>query len=118
MATVDKKLGFGLMRLPTTDGNPEHIDIEQVCRMVDIFLEGGCTYFDTSYVYHNGMSEPAIRQALVERYPRDSFCLASKLPTFAIREEGQVEAIFNDSRAKAGVDYFDYYLLHLSLIHI
>lgn len=61
MATVDKKLGFGLMRLPTTDGNPEHIDIEQVCRMVDIFLEGGCTYFDTSYVYHNGMSEPAIR---------------------------------------------------------
>ena len=52
MATVDKKLGFGLMRLPTTDGNPEHIDMEQVCRMVDIFLEGGCTYFDTSYVYH------------------------------------------------------------------
>lgn len=112
MATVDKKLGFGLMRLPTTDGNPEHIDMEQVCRMVDIFLEGGCTYFDTSYVYHNGMSEPAIRQALVERYPRDSFCLASKLPTFAITEEGQVEAIFNDSRAKSGVDYFDYYLLH------
>ena len=56
---------------------------------------------------HNGMSEPAIRQALVERYPRESFCLASKLPTFAIREEGQVEAIFNDSRAKSGVDYFD-----------
>ncbi len=112
MATVDKKLGFGLMRLPTTDGNPEHIDIGQVCKMVDVFLEGGCTYFDTSYVYHNGMSESAIRRALVERYPRDSFCLASKLPTFAITQESQVEAIFNDSRAKAGVGYFDYYLLH------
>ena len=58
------------------------------------------------------MSEPAVRAALVERYPRGSFCLASKLPTFAITEEAQVEAIFNDSLAKAGVDYFDYYLLH------
>ena len=54
---------------------------------------------------------PAVRAALVERYPRGSFCLASKLPTFAITEEAQVEAIFNDSLAKAGVDYFDYYLL-------
>lgn len=80
--------------------------------MVDIFMQSGYTYFDTSYVYHNGMSEPAVRAALVERYPRGSFCLASKLPTFAITEEAQVEAIFNDSLAKAGVDYFDYYLLH------
>lgn len=112
MANVEKKLCFGLMRLPTVDGNTEHIDTEQVCRMVDIFMQSGYTYFDTSYVYHNGMSEPAVRAALVERYPRGSFCLASKLPTFAITEEAQVEAIFNDSLAKAGVDYFDYYLLH------
>ena len=112
MANAEKKLGFGLMRLPTVDGNMEHIDTEQVCRMVDIFMQSGYTYFDTSYVYHNGMSEPAVRAALVERYPRGSFCLASKLPTFAITEEAQVEAIFNDSLAKAGVDYFDYYLLH------
>ena len=65
MANVEKKLGFGLMRLPTVDGNTEHIDIEQVCRMVDIFMQSGYTYFDTSYVYHNGMSEPAVRAALV-----------------------------------------------------
>lgn len=73
MAHVNKKLGFGLMRLPTTDGNPEHIDMEQVCKMVDLFMEDGCTYFDTSYVYHNGMSETAVRKALVERHPRESF---------------------------------------------
>ena len=63
-----KKLGFGLMRLPQKDGQ---IDIEQTKTMVDMFLKDGFTYFDTAWAY-NG-SEEAIRQALVERYPRESF---------------------------------------------
>lgn len=63
-----KKLGFGLMRLPQKDGK---IDIEQTKTMVDMFLKDGFTYFDTAWAY-NG-SEEAIRQALVERYPRESF---------------------------------------------
>ena len=48
MANVAKKLGFGLMRLPTTDGNPEQIAIPQVCRMTDAFMENGYNYFETS----------------------------------------------------------------------
>ncbi|HPP15021.1 MAG TPA: aldo/keto reductase, partial [Acetomicrobium flavidum] len=77
-----KKLGFGLMRLPLIDPeNPESIDQDQLNRMVDIFLERGFTYFDTAYLYHQGKSEVAIRKALVERYPRDSFTLTDKLPT-------------------------------------
>ena len=67
-----KKLGFGLMRLPQKDGA---IDIEQTKQMVDMFLKEGFTYFDTAWAY-NG-SEDAIRQALVERYPRASFQLAN-----------------------------------------
>lgn len=43
-----KKLGFGLMRLPKR-GNK--IDIEQVKKMVDMFMEAGLTYFDTAYEY-------------------------------------------------------------------
>ena len=49
-----KKLGFGLMRLPVRSENPTDIDQETFNRMVDRFLEQGFTYFDTSYVYHNG----------------------------------------------------------------
>ena len=66
-----KKLGFGLMRLPK---NGDIIDVEQVKVLVDQFMEAGFTYFDTAWAYQG--SEDAIRQALVERYPRDSFTLA------------------------------------------
>ena len=68
-----RKLGFGLMRLPQTDGV---IDIEQTKEMVDLFMDAGFTYFDTAWAYAG--SEDAIRQALVERYPRESYQLATK----------------------------------------
>ena len=68
------KLGFGLMRLPEKDGEIDH---EQVCSMVDKYMQSGMNYFDTAYVYHGGKSEVAAREALVKRYPRDSFMLAT-----------------------------------------
>ena len=71
------RLGFGLMRMPTTDpNNPAAVDIEQVKKMVDLFMDNGFTYFDTAWAYQG--SEDAIRQALVERYPRESYRLATK----------------------------------------
>ena len=79
-----KKLGFGLMRLPVLGGSDEAIDLEQVNQMVDHFLEQGFTYFDTAYPYHMGFSERAVKSALVERHPRDSFLLADKMPIFRI----------------------------------
>lgn len=102
------KLGFGLMRLPQKDGA---IDIEQVKEMVDLFLAAGGTYFDTAWAY--GGSEAAIRKALVERYPRDRFQLASKNAAW-IRCESrqQATAQLAQSLENAGVTYFDYYLLH------
>lgn len=105
-------LGFGWMRLPQRSSEPTDFDYEQINRMVDCYLEAGFDYFDTSYVYHNGGSEMAIQKCLVSRYPRDRYRLASKLPTFAITEEAQVEQIFTEQLNKCGVDYFDYYLLH------
>lgn len=107
-----KKLGFGLMRLPQKSGNAADIDLEQFKQMVDRFLERGFTYFDTSYVYHDGASETAIREALVKRHPRESFLLVSKFPTFQMPAEDKVEAIFQEQLDKCGVEYFDYYLLH------
>ena len=110
-----KKLGFGMMRLPLP--NPEvqsQVDLPQVCAMVDTFLERGFTYFDTAYMYHDHNSERIVRQALVERHPRDSFTLATKLP-LALMKDGtpaDQERIFNEQLEKCGVTYFDYYLLH------
>ena len=71
------KLGFGLMRLPKLAGGK--IDIEQTKKMVDLFMSAGLTYFDTAYVYDGGDSEKAAKAALVDRYPRESYTLATKL---------------------------------------
>ena len=103
------KLGFGLMRLPEKEGT---IDIEQACRMVDAYMEAGMNYFDTAYVYHGGNSEKAIREALVKRYPRNRFMLATKLPAWCMKEEADRDRIFSEQLERCGVDYFDFYLLH------
>jgi uncharacterized protein len=108
-----KKLGFGFMRLPLKDSNDsKSIDFEQVNHMVDAFLEKGFTYFDTAYMYHMGMSEAAIRESLVNRHNRDSFTLATKMPTMFLKTKEDQEQIFNEQLSKCGVDYFDYYLIH------
>ena len=108
-----KKLGFGFMRLPQTDpDDPKSIDMEQLNRMVDAFLERGFTYFDTAYMYHLHQSEIALREALVKRHDRDSFCIATKLPISFLKKQEDVERIFAEQQEKCGVDWFDYYLLH------
>ena len=101
------KLGFGLMRLPKRGFV---IDVEQVKTMADLFLEAGFTYFDTAYVYPG--SETAIRKALVERHPRDSFTLATKLNALVAPTEKAARKQFATSLERTGAGYFDYYLLH------
>lgn len=108
-----KKLGFGLMRLPLLDKDDSaNVDIEQVKKMVDTFIEKGFTYFDTAYMYHMGKSENIAKEALVSRHKRDTFTLASKLPTMFLKTKEDQERIFNEQLEKCGVEYFDYYLLH------
>ena len=106
-----KNLGFGMMRLPVKSG-PTDFDYDQLNAMVDAFLEAGYTYFDTSFVYHNGESETAVRKALIERHPRDSFTVATKFPTFNLVPEDEIEDVFQSQLDKLGVEYIDYYLLH------
>lgn len=103
------KLGFGLMRLPKSG---EEIDLPQLKKMVDAYMSAGMNYFDTAYVYHGGDSEKAVKAALTERYPRESFMLATKLPAWAMKGTEDRDRIFNEQLERAGVDYFDFYLLH------
>ena len=99
------------MRLPVLSG-PTDFDYEQINRMVDAFLDAGYTYFDTSFVYHEGKSEEATRKALVERHPRDRYTVATKFPTFMLIPEEKIEETFRSQLDHLGVDYIDYYLLH------
>ena len=104
------KLGFGLMRLPQLAD--ETIDIAQVKQMVDAFMAAGFTYFDTAYVYGNGASELAVKEALVDRYPRESYQLTTKLPVWANTTPEDVRNIFETSMRRTQAGYFDFYLLH------
>ena len=105
------KLGFGLMRLPKLTGGK--IDIEQTKKMVDIFMSAGLTYFDTAYVYDSGDSEKAAKAALVDRYPRESYTLATKLCAWmGAHDEKSAKQQFTTSLERTGAGYFDYYLLH------
>ncbi len=102
------KLGFGLMRLPHKEDRSA--DVEQVCQMVDKFLEAGGTYFDTAFVY--GDSEETIGKALVARHPRESYTLATKLNAGMTKDEESAKQQFFTSLERTGAGYFDYYLLH------
>ena len=104
------KLGFGLMRLPMKG---DAIDIGQTKEMVDRFMEAGFCYFDTAYGYNDGESERAIKEALVDRYPREKFLLATKLPAWAgAKSKEEAEQMFYTSLERTGAGYFDFYLLH------
>ena len=110
-------LGFGMMRLPlkkgqSTSADLTNFDYKQLNQMVDEFLAAGFTYFDTAWMYCGFASESAAKEVLVDRYPRDSFTLATKLHSGFISTKEDRDKIFNEQLAKTGAGYFDYYLLH------
>ena len=109
-----KKLGFGLMRLPKLDAMNDNspIDLETVRQMVDLFMQKGFSYYDTAYIYGDGASEEAFREAVVRRYPREAFTITDKLPMMNFTAEDQLEPAMQTMLTRCGVDYFDYLWLH------
>lgn len=106
------KLGFGLMRLPKLYEGKEDIDFEEAEKLVDLAYKNGVNYFDTAYVYHNGESE-IFAGKILNKYPRESYKLATKLPGWAIKNDGKtVDELFDEQIKKCEVEYFDFYLMH------
>lgn len=106
------KLGFGLMRLPKLYEGKEDIDFKEAEKLVDLAYQNGVNYFDTAYVYHGGESE-IFAGKILNKYPRESYNLATKLPGWAIKNDGKtVDELFNEQLEKCEVEYFDFYLLH------
>ena len=107
------KLGFGFLRLPQISaGQEQEIDWPLLFEMVDTFLARGGTYFDTAYTYLDGASEAALRRAVVERYPREAFQIADKLPSWHIKAPEDCQRYFEEQCERCGVGWFDVYLLH------
>lgn len=106
---MEKKLGFGCMRLPMKNGE---VDQEEFCQMIDQFMKDGFHYFDTAHGYLQGKSEPALRECLVKRYPRDSFILTNKLTKHFFNKKEDIIPLFEQQLKQTGVEYFDYYLMH------
>ena len=110
---TQKKLGFGLMRLPLTDQNDQKsLDLENVQQMVDEFMARGFNYFDTAWMYHGGVSETIIKKCLLGKYPRDSFTVTDKLPDYILGPGRTPQDVFDTQIDRTGLDYFDYYLIH------
>lgn len=104
-----KKLGFGLMRLPRKD---DEFDLELLRDMIDLYLEKGFSYFDTSPVYGMTRSESIFGELVASRYPRDKFQIATKLPMWTIDTPEEISAKFESSLKALQVDYIDFYMLH------
>ena len=109
MEKIKRNFGFGCMRLPMLG---EEVDIEQVKRMVDLFLARGFNYFDTAHGYIDGKSELAVRACLTSRYPRESYVLTNKLSGNFFEKEEDIRPLFERQLEACGVDYFDFYLMH------
>ena len=108
-----KKLGFGCMRLPKADPNDRSsIDYDKFSHLVDLFIAEGFNYFDTAYKYCGGNSEVALRKCLIDRYPRESYILTTKLSNEFMKSKQEQEDVFQDQLKRLNCGYFDYYLLH------
>ena len=107
------KLGFGMMRLPHTDKKDTgSLNIPEICRLVDAFMEKGFTYFDTAWMYCNSKSEECVGETVVKRHDRAAFTVTDKLPDYPLKSEADRDAIFFEQLKRTGAGYFDYYLLH------
>ena len=108
-----KRLGLGCLRLPLLDPNDQmSIDYETLKKEIDILQAGGFNYYDTAYIYHGELSEGALGDCLVDRYPRDSFLLSTKMPIKFMKSAADMEPIFQEQLRRCHVDYFDFYLIH------
>ncbi len=104
-------LGFGFMRLPTTDGKPANIDQEKVDEMVRVAIDGGVNYFDTAYPYHEQKSENALGKAL-QGGLREKVRVATKSPVWLVKETSDFDRYLDEQLERLQMDYVDFYLLH------
>ena len=110
-------LGFGCMRLPIIDGNPERINVPLATKMLHHAIDQGVNYVDTAYPYHGistaggGKSEIFLGNVLKNVY-RDQVYLATKLPSWLIQKKDDFNRYLDEQLQRLQTDKIDFYLLH------
>jgi len=106
-------LGFGAMRLPTTDGEPfsGKIDVAKSTRMIKHAIDHGVNYIDTAYAYHEGKSEVLLGKILKGAY-RDKARLATKCPVWLIKKGKDFDKYLDEQLKRLKRDNVDVYLFH------
>lgn len=110
-------LGFGCMRLPILDGNPQKINESLASKMLHYAIDHGVNYVDTAYPYHGasategGMSEIFVGNTLKDGY-RDQVYLSTKLPSWLVQKKEDMDYYLNEQLKRLQTDRIDFYLLH------
>lgn len=105
------KLGFGAMRMPEkeVDGKMT-LDIEASVDLMRRSFELGVNYVDTAYIYHDGLSEVAVGQAI--KGVRDQVRLSSKSPGHLVKKAGDYRRILEEQLTRLQEDSIDFYHFH------
>lgn len=103
------ELGFGIMRLPLEDGE---VNLKKAEEIIDEYMKGEFCYFDLHPAYMLGKAQNILHELVVERYPRDSYLIANKMPYYDIKCWRDYETLFSRELCACGVDFFDFYMLH------
>jgi len=106
-------LGFGVMRLPLIDEDPEHINEAESIKMIRYAIDHGVNYLDLGFPYdmrQHELKTRMISQALQDGY-RKKVKIAGTMPSLFVHSSFDFDRYLNEELQWLHMDRIDFYLL-------